>query len=234
MNRSVVFAAVFLLAVLGAAAALWIGNERDIAARQARREERRAERETEVEPALRELESESGPLIPDLVGEIALGQTLESVRAARRGAMHPSRAHADRWLSIYEEDLPNGGQAIYGFDRESGRLAQVQILSLLPGVDAIGPHLQAMNETYGTPTGIWDCPITGGVPTRRFTWRRAHTTISDVFLLYGDRVSLTLYIATTEQIGRSLAMAACRPVTAEHIAEFPVATAEQMQAAQGG
>lgn len=233
MNRPVVFAGVFLLAVLGAAAAVWISNERDIAARQERREARRAERETQVEEALRELEEESGPLIPDIVGQIALGQTLESVRAARR-AMHPSRAHEDRWLSIYEEDLPNGGQAVYGFDRESQRLAQVQILSLLPGVEAIGPHLQAMNETYGTPTGIWDCPITGGVPTRRFTWRRAHTTISDVFLLYGDRVSLTLYIATTEQIGRSLAMGACRPVSADHIAEFPVATAEQMQAAQGG
>lgn len=233
MSRQVAIAAVFLLVIVGAGAALWVSSAQEEAAREERRERRREERETRAEEAMTELEQESSGLMPQIVSGLALGQTLAEVQS-QRPRMSAARRREDRWLSFYEEDLPNGGQVIYGFERTSSRLAQVQLLSLLPSVEAIGPHLTAMNEVYGSPTGIWDCPTTGGVPTRRFTWRRAHTTVSDVFLLYGERVSLTLYIATSEQIGRSLAMGGCRPVTAERVAEFPVATPEQIEAAQQG
>lgn len=195
------------------------------------RERRRRERLAAAEERVRRLAEESAGLMPDVIRGIALGMTVEEVRQARASRMVPSSRHAGGELLMFEENLPNGGQVMYGFDRPSQRLVQVQILSLLPTPDAIAPHLAAMHERYGTPTGIWDCPDTGGVPTRRFTWRGATTTVSDVFLVYGERVSLTLYIALSEQIGRSLAMAGCQPVPRDRIDRFPVATPEQIQQA---
>jgi hypothetical protein len=192
---------------------------------------RRQEREREEQQRLARLIEESGELMPEVVHGVALGMNLEEVRRARGPRVAPSSQGRGGPLSMFEERLGNGGQVMYGFDPASQRLVQVQVLSLLPTVDAISPHLAAMNERYGTPTGIWDCPTTGGVPTRRFTWRRSETTVSDVFLVYGERVSITLYIATSDQIGRSLQMASCTPVTRESLAEFPIATAEQMQEA---
>lgn len=207
----------------------WIEAEEQAAedARALRREERMRD----AEALVGRLIEESGELMPDVVEGVALGITLEEARHARGPEMRPSTGDRGAPLQMYEERMPNGGQVMYGFDPTSQRLVQVQILSLLPSTDAIAPHLAAMNERYGTPTGIWDCPTTGGVPTRRFTWRRSQTTISDVFLIYGGRVSLTLYIATSDQIGRSLQMARCTPVPRDRIAEFPGATPEQMQRA---
>jgi hypothetical protein len=213
----------------------WIDAEERAA--EERREARRAERMAQAEERVGRLIAESGELMPDVVRGVALGMLLDEVRRARAPRITESSSGGRRGggLLMYEERLANGGQVMYGFDRPSQRLVQVQVLSLLPSTDAVAPHLAAMNERYGTPTGIWDCPTTGGVPTRRFTWRRSYTTVSDVFLIYGERVSLTLYIATSEQIGHSLAMASCVPVTQDRIAEFPMATPEQMQqAAQSG
>ncbi|MDQ3037667.1 MAG: hypothetical protein M3Y87_35065 [Myxococcota bacterium] len=196
---------------------------------------RREERTREAEERVGRLIEESRELMPEVVEGAALGMHVDEVRAARAPRITPSGPRSGGPLMMYEERLPNGGQVMYGFDPQSQRLVQVQVLSLLPTVDAVAPHLAAMNERYGPPTGIWDCPTTGGVPTRRFTWRRSYTTVSDVFLIYGERVSLTLYIATSEQIGQSLQISRCTPVTRDRIGEFPMATPEQMQqAAQSG
>ena len=96
---------------------------------------------------------------------------------------------------------------MYGFGKGSGRLVRIQVMSMLPGPEAVGPHLTAMLETYGRPTGAYNCPDTGGVPTRRFTWRRAQTALADIFLVYGDRVSVTLDIAPAGGRGASLSSA---------------------------
>lgn len=192
---------------------------------------RREARMQQAEERVGRLMAESRELMPEVVEGSALGMQLDEVRAARAPRITQSSAGRGGPLTMYEERLANGGQVMYGFDPQSQRLVQVQVLSLLPTVDAIAPHLAAMNERYGPPTGVWDCPTTGGVPTRRFTWRRSYTTVSDVFLIYGERVSLTLYIATSEQIGQSLQMARCVPVARERIGEFPIATPEQMQQA---
>lgn len=162
-----------------------------------------------------------------------LGMPLEEVRAARP-AMVPALASAgsERDGPTFEESLPNGSRVVYVFARSGGSeapLERVQVLSLLPSVEALGPHLEAMNAQYGTPTGIWDCPRTGGVPTRRFTWRRGESTVSDIFLVAGDRVSATLYIAPNDIIERSLRMGACRPLQNRHDLEaFPVASPEDL------
>lgn len=206
--------------------------EQERADRQAR--ERREQREeAEAIERITRLQEESLRLIPELIRPVALGQTRQEVRR-HRPAAQPNLENSDQTKIWLEERFPNGAQALYGFDRRVNRLVQIQILSLLPDTSAIAPHLTAMNEQYGRPTGIWDCPDTGGVPTRRFTWRHSETTIMDVFLIYRGRVSVTLYIAPSSTIGASLQRAHCRPAAPDQIATFPITSEEQMTASQQG
>lgn len=231
MSRETLTALAVVVVVLGGAVLGYgIWSDRQATAEEAAREARRAAREARAEEARNELREESAAAMPDLLEGVALGQSADEVRSARPPrALAPSTSHSDPGLSLYEEHLPNGAEIMYGFDAEDGTLVQVQVLSLLPTVDALAPHLAAMNERYGSPTGIWDCPLTGDLPTRRFTWRRSHTTIADVMLIYGDRVSLTLYISTSDAMGLSLRRSHCQPTPADQIDHFPTARPEQVQ-----
>ena len=191
-----------------------------------------SEREAEREEMWDAIAEESRGLIPGILPGIELGMHRNQAQELRP-AMQRNPATATNpespGISFMEENLANGARVVYGFEVESQRLQRLQVLSLLPNGEAIGPHLQAMNETYGSPTGIWSCPNTGGVPTRRFTWRHGRTTVSDIFLVYGGRVSVTLYIAPSAVIFSSLRRAACQPVqSAEEAGQFPVTTEEQM------
>ncbi|MBX7195656.1 MAG: hypothetical protein K1X94_26605 [Sandaracinaceae bacterium] len=227
MQRStVVTLSVLVLGALAFGGWMWW---QDAEAERARveREERR-EREQAVRLVRQREESMS--LMPEALTGVALGMTVEEVRATgHRLEPSSSRPPEGLELTMYEERLTSGAQMMFGFSRGSGHLQQIQVMSLLPRVEAIAPHLQAMNERYGTPSGIWDCPDTQGLPTRRFTWRHAQTAISDVFLLYNGRASLTLYIATPDTIGRSLRMSHCAPVPRERLDQFPTASPEQIQ-----
>lgn len=172
------------------------------------------------------LRRESERLVPPLLEGIHVGMSLEDARRARP-AMVPDLQSPNpeaRSTLVFEERLANGARAVYIFARRDRRLERLQVLSLLPSTSAITPHLAAMNEQYGAPTGVWDCPDTGGVPTRRFTWRHGELTVSDVFLVHEGRVSVTLYIAPSAVIERSLRMGACQPVRdPSEIDRFPVA-----------
>lgn len=195
-------------------------------------EQREASEREEVAARARERQrEESQSLMPEPVANLSLGMTVEEVRAAGHDIHPPQGRQADErmHLRLFEERLANGAQIMFGFSDSTGNLMQIQLMSLLPQLEAIPVHLSAMNERYGTPSGIWDCPDTEGVPTRRFTWRHAHTAIADVFLVYNNRASLTLYIATPETIQRSLQMSQCTPVPRERLDNFPTATAEQIQ-----
>lgn len=229
------------VALLGAAAGGYVwwtdreeAREAEAREREEEREERRRAREERREAALRELREESQGLIPPPLDGLALGQAKDEARAARP-EMRPrlsGSAPAGVGLTWMEERLPNGSEVVYGFDAED-RLAQLQVMSVLPSAEALRAHLTSMIETYGRPTGIWDCPDTGGVPTRRFTWRRAETAIADILLIYGSRISQTLYIAPEGVIGASLQRASCRPVDSEEqLANFPITTVEQIQKTQ--
>ena len=179
--------------------------ERRAEERRAEREERRAEREERAEENLEALREESSRLIPEQLGGLALGMPKSEVREIRPR------------LSPRLE----GGDAALGLTSMEERL---------PSAQALEAHLTAMIETYGTPTGIWDCPDTGGVPTRRFTWREAETALADILLIYGNRISQTLYIAPESIIGMSLQRASCRPVRSpEQLANFPITTLDQIQ-----
>lgn len=221
--------AALLLALAGAGAWSW----KEAADREARAAEREAREEREAAERAERQRDESRGLMPPGLERVALGMTAEEIRATglRIHLATTRQPDPSEHLEMYEAELANGAEVLLGFSTLSSHLVQVQIMSLLPRLDAIAPHLMAMNERYGTPTGIYDCPDTQGLPTRRFTWRRSQTAIADVFLVYGGRASLTLYIATPETIGASLARSRCGPVPRERLDQFPVATPEQVQAA---
>jgi hypothetical protein len=225
--------AVAVLAVV--AGGWWVWREEQRAETTARAQAAQAaaeEREQAREERLERLREESGALMPEVLEGLYLGMPLSEARRLRP-AMAPNPTAedpAEPHLTVLGERLENGGRAVYAFERESQRLQRVQILSLLPDVRAIAPHLTAMNERYGSPTGVWNCPNTGGVPTRRFTWRHGNTTVSDVFLVYGGRVSVTLYVAPTPVIGLSLRRAGCRPVQSrDELERFPQASPDQLR-----
>lgn len=231
---------IVVLTLAGAAAAGYVWwrdaeEAREAAeSRQRRREEReRADADRRAE-ALEDLREESSELIPEVLGDLALGMKKDELRAARPGAsprLDPA-ANDPLRLTYLEERLPNGSQVVYGFDAQD-HLSQIQILSVLPSAEALEAHMTAMIETYGRPSGIWDCPDTGGVPTRRFTWRRAETALADILLVYGNRISQTLYIGPQGMIGASLQRAQCRPLrSVEELGNFPATTVEAIERAQ--
>jgi cell division protein FtsB len=220
-GRQALLAVLGLVLIGGTGGALWQQRQ---AADEARQEDERraAERRSQrQERRIERLREESERLIPSMVAGVYLGMPLADARRARR--MTPDlTGQPEPGTAVFEESLPNGSRAVYVFDARNDRLQRLQILSMIPTA-GIGPHLTAMNDQYGRPTGIWDCPNTGGVPTRRFTWRHGETTVSDVFLIRGDQASVTLYLAPSGVIERSLRMGECRPLrSAEEIGAFPV------------
>ncbi|MGE0788016.1 MAG: hypothetical protein AB7S26_20240 [Sandaracinaceae bacterium] len=229
---------VFALVILaGGFAYTYYEHEQDeiSEARATARAAELAEREEERERRWTRIQEESASLIPPLLEGVRLGQTVAQVRLQRRDlGREPieQQGLVEPGMVMYEERLQNGARVVYAFERDNDRLQRIQVLSLLPSAEAVAPHLAAMNDQYGSPTGIWDCPQTGGVPTRRFTWRHGETTVSDVFLVYGGRVSVTLYIAPNVIIQRSLRMSACTPTAAADIGVFPVTTEEQMMGSE--
>jgi hypothetical protein len=228
-NTLLAFSALLIAGLLG----MWMWSAR-AAEEEAQREE--AAREATAQRARDRQREESQSLMPEPVENLWLGMTVEEVRAAGHDVQVPQGRPTDERMNLrlFEERLENGAQIMFGFSQTTGHLQQIQLMSLLPQLDAIPVHLSAMNERYGNPSGIWDCPDTEGLPTRRFTWRHSHTAIADVFLVYNNRASLTLYIATPDTIMRSLRMSQCAPVPRERLDQFPTATPEQIQRVTAG
>lgn len=198
--------------------------------RSRQRQTRRIAREARADEHWAAVQEESASLMPELLEGVRLGLSRRGLQTARpEASMVAGQDTGEEGLTMLEERFGNGARAAYLIDDDNDRLQRVQVMSMLPATSHIGAHLTAMNEQYGTPTGVWDCPDTGGVPTRRFTWRHGRTTIADIFLVYEGRVSVTLYIAPTGVIGASLQRARCRPVSREQLNAFPVTEAAQLQ-----
>lgn len=234
--RATAIAAVVVLALFGGVAwgyGEW-SDRRDAEAAEQRRQEREAatrERQERAIAWVAAVQEESKEKMPPMLAGLGLGMTLDEVRHLRP-SVQPRPGAPEPGKILLEERLRNGAEVVYGFEAQSRRLLQIQIMSRMP-VRGVGPHLAAMNEQYGRPTGIWDCPQTGGVPTRRFTWRGSEVALADIFLVHPGGVSVTLYIAASETIGQSLRISACHPVEGDAIGTFPVATPEQLEAVQG-
>jgi hypothetical protein len=222
--------ATLVLAVAAGGALWWWRAEerRSEQERSAADARHRREREAAQLRLAEQLVAESRAMLPPQLGGLALGAHETEVAAARRASAR-SATKREPGLYFREERLDNGAQAVYGFDEQSRRLYQVQVLSMLPRPEALRPHLEAMSRTYGPPSAIVDCPDTEGVPTRRFVWRKGTVTLMDIVLVYRGNVSVTYYLAPHERAAASLARARCAPVRTEaQLAEFPIATDAQM------
>jgi hypothetical protein len=222
--------AALIVAATAGGALWWWRAEQDRADRERAAAEARHRREREeAQRRLAErLVADSRAMLPPVLGGLALGAHETEVAEVRRASAR-SATKREPGLYFREERLENGAQAVYGFDEVSGRLYQVQVLSMLPRTDALRAHLEAMHEAYGPPAAIVDCPDTEGVPTRRFVWRKGTVTLMDIVLIYRGTVSVTYYLAPHERAAASLARARCAPVRSPaDLAEFPVATDEQM------
>jgi hypothetical protein len=226
------FAILATLVVVGLAGWRWM-EARDEAAEEAARREREDARAEAHAHLVAELREESHDLLHDVLPGVSLGDDVDAVRAGRPdGALAPSTQHADPGYALYEERMANGAQVMYAFDDESGELVRIQMLSQLDDVNGIVPHFGAMNDRYGPPTGIWDCRDEGGMSTRRFTWRGTHAALADIVLVYGNRVSLTLYVTSNEQMAASLHRAHCVPASEETLEQFPTTSADAIERAQ--
>lgn len=161
-------------------------------------------------------------LLPEGYEGIFIGMRLSDLRAVRRSVQRSpqARAHGQLW----EEDDPSGARVLYLFS-QSELLEQVQFMSRLEGTGELAPHFMALQQRYGPPTGVWDCPETDEAPPmRRFTWRRDGASLMEAVLIYQQSVSITLVIAATEDIGAALQRSRCTPVrSVQQLEAFPVA-----------
>lgn len=224
---------VIVCVALGLAGAWSFMQSRREAEHETEREARARERDEAEAHRIDELGTESAELLHDVLPGVTLGADVETIQAARpENAVSPSTSRTDPGFDLYEEALPNGAQVMYAFATRSHRLERVQVLSRIDDVNAIAPHLSAMHERYGAPTGIWDCRDPGGIATRRFTWRRSHVGLADIALLYGDRISLTLYVTSNEQMSQSLQRAHCVPTPPDQIDHFPTSSSDAVRQAQ--
>ncbi|MBL8677777.1 MAG: hypothetical protein JNK05_01325 [Myxococcales bacterium] len=171
---------------------------------------------------LQRIGEQSQRLMPEGYRDIYVGMPLADLRRVRR-TIQRSRATAAGG-SLWEEDDPNGARVVYVVS-EGNLVTQVQFMSRLDDPNGLGPHFAALQQTYGRPTGIWDCPETQEAPPlRRFTWRREGASLMEAVLIHGNTVSITLVVSPTEDIGAALQYSRCAPVqNADQLARFPVA-----------
>lgn len=171
---------------------------------------------------LQQIGEASQRLLPEDYNGIFVGMRLSELRTVRRGMQRSQQARAQGQL--WEEDDSSGARVLYLIS-QSELLEQVQFMSRLEGTSELAPHFTALQQRYGAPTGVWDCPETDEAPPlRRFTWRREGASMMEAVLIYGNTVSLTLVVAATEDVGAALQRSRCAPVqSAQQLAAFPVA-----------
>ncbi len=184
---------------------------------------RSAMTEGQARSELQRIGEVSQRLMPEGYQGVFLGMSLPDLRAERRRIQRESEARPDG-QQLWAEDDPSGARVIY-LVSPRGLLTQVQFMSRLDGTEGLAPHFAALNQRYGRPTGIWDCPESADTsPLRRFTWRREGASVMEAVLIHGQSVSLTLIVSPTEDVGAALQRARCEPVrTPEQLQRFPVA-----------
>jgi hypothetical protein len=172
--------------------------------------------------AMQQIGEASQRLLPEGYNGIFIGMSLRDLRQVRRAIQRSNQPRPNG--QVWEEDDASGARVVYVLSSNE-LLEQVQFMSRLDNPDELGPHFSALQQRYGTPTGIWDCPETEEAPTlRRFTWRREGASMMEAVLIYGQTVSITLVVAPTEDIGAALQRSRCAPVqNAQQLAAFPVA-----------
>lgn len=234
MARNLALALVFIAAVLGAIA--WFAYRTNDGILQDDARETRthtdplAERDggltrRAAQAMLDQIARQSRGLMPDGYAGLFLSMPLDDLRHARPRVQRDGHPRTDG-LEVWEEDDPNGAHVVYLVSPVAHVLQQVQFASRLDSARPVPVHLQAMAARYGTPTGVWDCPQTvEASPVRRFTWRHEAASVMEAYLIVGDRVAVTLVVASNEDIGTALDRSHCEPVRRpEDLDRFPVAS----------
>jgi hypothetical protein len=122
----------------------------------------------------------------------------------------------------FREGLDESGSILYLVSAASRKLERIQVSRDHLQVEDIAPRLRSEIARFGTPAGAWDCPaLPSSLPTRRYVWREDDLAWMDSYLLYGERVAATLYVADAQTIKQSLAKARCTPTPIERAARFP-------------
>ncbi len=163
--------------------------------------------------------NEGRGVLPEGFAGLTLNDSERTVRAAR-GAL--TQVTADlAGIRTFEERIDGGARVRYRFAEDA--LVELQILSMLPAVDAVPQHLAAMNERYGRPTRILDCSEPRAYPSRRFLWDKRHVAIADSFLVAGDRVSVTWTLMSRARMFGVLERGRCHTIRESELERFPVA-----------
>lgn len=138
-----------------------------------------------------------------------------------RGAL----GQRDDGQEVWAEDDPGGARVVYLVSAGGQLLTQVQFMSRLDRAEELDPHFRALQQRYGQPTGVWNCPETPTAsPMRRFTWRREGASLMEAILIHGSSIAVTLVVAATGDVGAAVQRAQCQPArNAQEIANFPVA-----------
>jgi hypothetical protein len=158
---------------------------------------------------------------------VFVSMPIDALRRARPNVRRDTSAEGQRpgGPEVWEEDDPSGARVIYLLSPRVRLLTQVQFASNLDTTAGIAPHLAALRQRYGSPTGVWDCPeTTEASAVRRFTWRREGSSLMEAVLIHGATVALTLVIAPNDDIARALTRSRCEPVRSQEALErFPIA-----------
>ena len=214
------------LAVVGTVVAFAILDARDEARLEELRAQREEQRERRADERFAAHRRESASVLPAPLAGAAIGMRERELREARPNVQtDPTpRDAAEKWL---KENLASGSVALYGFD--DGRLSRIQVQSQIDP-RGVGPHLTAMREEYGAPSGVYRCAPVGGIGTLRFVWRKSHLSVQDIFLFHTGGVAVNLYIAPTPTVVSSLQMSQCRPIRSRaELEDLPIATPDLLR-----
>ncbi len=171
--------------------------------------------------ALSPIARESTSLLAPSLKNVYFGMTQPQLQTARPRAVRQPKADEPRFFMI-DEALSANERALYGIDKNNLTLAKVQIAGRLASLEDVPPRIALMQSRYGTPTGVWDCPTAPGQqPTRHFMYQRSALGVMDSFLMVGDQIAVTLYVAPLAILERSLDLAHCTPVARDAFTRFP-------------
>ncbi len=164
---------------------------------------------------------ESQSLLAPTLKNVYFGMTQPQLQSARPRAVRKPKADEPNYL-LFEEKLSGSERILYAIANGDLTLSKVQITGKLSRLEDVPDRIALMQSRYGIPTGIWDCPaLPGQLPTRRFVFQRSALGVMDSFLMIGDQIAVTLYVAPIDILKQSLAIARCAPTPQAAMTRFP-------------
>lgn len=167
------------------------------------------------------LARESMTLLAPILTNVYFGMLQPEFQKARPRAKRLTQRD-EAGFFVFEEELGPELRAIYAVDQTSLTLVKVQIAGRLHEASEIAPRIARMQGRYGSPLGVYDCNgVPGQLPTRRFMYERSALGVMDSYLLVGEQIATTLYIAPLDLLRKALIAAGCKTTPRDRLASFP-------------